>query len=211
MAQLLPRTSAKTIHSRVGGCHRTALHLAAADGHDRVVSQLLVVSPDLIRAADFYGRTALHLAAIYGHDKVVAQLLAASPSVSVQTDFDGRIPLHDASSVAVVDELLAVNPGSIGAVDPRMNTVLHWAARDMTAIDRNDDSVVKRLLEIKPELIFDVNNVGNTPLHMAINNQSYFKTDRMGPAVEEIMETEPRCRACGQHIWQYPLSLCCPQ
>jgi len=53
---------------------KTPLHLAAANGHDGVVAQLLAFSPQSSDARSHGGQTALHLAAENGHDKIVARL-----------------------------------------------------------------------------------------------------------------------------------------
>lgn len=54
----------------------TALHLAAAQGHGQVVSQLLRSSADP-RLLDFSGRNALDLAVLHGHLELVPPLLEA--------------------------------------------------------------------------------------------------------------------------------------
>lgn len=56
-----------------GPLNRTALHLAAENGHSEVVEEL--VSAENINISDSEGFTALHLAARGGHVKTVEVLL----------------------------------------------------------------------------------------------------------------------------------------
>src|SRR6185369_8795136 len=55
---------------------RTALHLAAMDGHEEMVRELIGKQSADVNARDSNGATPLHLAASHGHKQVVATLLA---------------------------------------------------------------------------------------------------------------------------------------
>jgi len=93
----------------------TALHIAAENGLDMVVKQLLTASPSEIESTIYIpyagrtpGATALHLAAGKNRRKVVQVLLAARSSVDA-IDFEGRTALHYAAtsgSCQIVDLLL---------------------------------------------------------------------------------------------------------
>ncbi|XP_074060182.1 LOW QUALITY PROTEIN: ankyrin repeat domain-containing protein 54-like [Macrotis lagotis] len=71
---------------------RTALHLAACNGHDQIVQLLLShgADPDL---KDGLGNSPLHLAACTNHIPVVTTLLRRGARVE-GLDLAGRTPLH---------------------------------------------------------------------------------------------------------------------
>ncbi|XP_049843247.1 E3 ubiquitin-protein ligase MIB1-like [Schistocerca gregaria] len=74
---------------------RTALHWAAAMGHEEVAAHLLEVGAG-VNARDRWQNTPLHLAAWKGHAAVV-RLLAASSADHNARDQSGSTPLHDAA------------------------------------------------------------------------------------------------------------------
>lgn len=76
----------------------TALHLAAAQGHDEALVVLLSRLTNT-NAFDAAGRTALHLAALNGHLKIVEILLKRGAHVSVHDKSpEQRTPVHAAAS-----------------------------------------------------------------------------------------------------------------
>jgi len=95
---------------RISG--RTALHFAAASGHEHIVAQLL--GPELnVDGIPFAsdGMTPLHFAAQYGHDTIVKRLLAEWPAQAIQRNNYGHTPLHLAAGFgyeSIVEQLLAV-------------------------------------------------------------------------------------------------------
>src|SRR5436305_327922 len=75
---------------------RTALYLAAANGHEAVVKLLLEAKAD-VNAKDESGQTALYHAAENGHEAVVKLLLEAKAEVNVG-DKCGRTALYRAAA-----------------------------------------------------------------------------------------------------------------
>ncbi|KAH6701290.1 ankyrin repeat protein, partial [Leptodontidium sp. MPI-SDFR-AT-0119] len=71
---------------------RTPLHLAALEGHEEVVKELLDHGVDT-STADFKGRTALHLAA-HGYSLGVLTLLLDKGADMTARDGEGMTPLH---------------------------------------------------------------------------------------------------------------------
>lgn len=57
------------------------LILAAENGHEKIVTQLLAAKPALVKESDLLDQTALHVAAAGGHEKIVAQLLTFDPTL----------------------------------------------------------------------------------------------------------------------------------
>lgn len=69
----------------------TALHLAAANGHEEVLKQLLIANAR-IDTRDNNGATALHQAAIQGHENALRVLVSQGADVNARDD-NGRTPL----------------------------------------------------------------------------------------------------------------------
>lgn len=75
------------------GC--TPLHLAAQDGHERIV-RLLLRNGAIIDAMDRQGRTAADLAQEHGHARVIASLEAFQQQVCSRQLFELSICKHPA-------------------------------------------------------------------------------------------------------------------
>lgn len=122
------------------------MHLAAENGHDKVVIKLLAVNPTVVNA--FGVGSALHEAAKHGHKNVVAQILKSCPS-SIADASGGWTALHYAACggfAQVVALLLAASPSSSNAMTYKGQTPLHHAAR-------GHSEVVKQLLDVNPDLL----------------------------------------------------------
>lgn len=165
---------------------RSALDIAATEGHLEVVRRLIMKGADVKRRVGLGSGTALHAAAGAGHTKVAAELIAHGAEVDAKAD-SGVTPLYHAcaeghqetarfllSKGAKPDILSATVLGDVKGVnrflaeDPSLlqfklpfgaNSLLHIAARN------NQNEVLTVLLEKKldPNLaIFEIR-----PLHLA--------------------------------------------
>lgn len=64
---------------------RTALHIAAVNGHKELVAMMISMGAN-VNPQDAKGDTPLHLAAAMNHEKTVKALLAASPDRSIRNN-----------------------------------------------------------------------------------------------------------------------------
>jgi ankyrin repeat protein len=77
---------------------RTALHLAAMNGHLEIVKLLLEHGADVnAKTKEGYGYTALHSAASNGHLEIVKLLLEHGADVNAKTKYGGYTALHSAT------------------------------------------------------------------------------------------------------------------
>ena len=150
--------------------NRIALHIAAANGHDKVLDQLLAANPSSItRTTGRSGQTALHCAAWGGHEKVVDKLLAACPALIDVLAFGERTVLHDAASNrgrTIMARLLTEKPSLIGATDAKGNLALHFAA--LTGCSQ----MVEELMAALPGSASVANKLLHIPLHFAATHRS---------------------------------------
>ena len=138
----------------------TALHKAAANGHEDIV-QILLNKGASAKAMNESGNTPLHCAATGGHTSTVELLLSKRASIAAMSKAN-ETPLHSAvkGGHTSIAEILLLNGASIEATDIFSNTPLHLAARD------GHTSTVELLLT-KGALTEAVNSDRHTPLHLA--------------------------------------------
>ncbi|KAL9248333.1 hypothetical protein vseg_021667 [Gypsophila vaccaria] len=86
---------------------RTALHMAAANGHHGIVEYLLSKGVDL-NALNEEKNTPLHWACLNGHVEVVKTLILAGANVSVLNNHE-RSPIDEALSLGKMDVIDAIN------------------------------------------------------------------------------------------------------
>lgn len=86
---------------------RTALHMAAANGHHGIVEYLLSKGVDL-NALNEEKNTPLHWACLNSHIEVVKTLILAGANVSILNNHD-RTPIDEALSKGKMDVFDAIN------------------------------------------------------------------------------------------------------
>ncbi len=152
------------VHAVDAATGKTALMLAAAKGHDRVVACLIGAPNVNVNQPDRDGKTALMLAAAHGHDRAVACLIGA-PNVNVnQPDNGGKTALMLAAAKGhgvVVACLIGAPNINVNQPDNGGKTAL------MLAVVEGHGAVVTRLVVAPGVNVNAADNYGFTSLMMA--------------------------------------------
>ena len=123
---------------------RTALHLAARNGHQEIVSLLMKRSPDPpeLAARDNNGRTALHLASQHGHNGIAKTLADAWKKGIDAKDNDGCTPLRLASQAghSKIVDILLVRSAKVDETATDTHTALY------SAVIRGYKTITERIL-----------------------------------------------------------------
>ncbi|KAL5277326.1 ANKRD27 family protein [Megaselia abdita] len=141
---------------------QTALHLAAKNGHPRMISLLLALGLDA-KAEDNYKFQPIHYSAMFGYQNVLLLLLHAKSDIKTATD-NNQTPLHLASQYGhsgCVKALLFYSDHmklecAINQQDTNGNTALHLAAKwgfleiVESLLEYGADSTVKNKLGMIP-------------------------------------------------------------
>lgn len=151
----------------------TALHLAASQGFDQVVSCLCeeaaAQSADLVNLGTNQGLTALAYASLKGNYDVVKHLLDAGAAIDVTDEIFKWTPLHFAANLGHTSVVrLLVEKGA----DTERSDIVGWTALHLAAMSGRSE-VVRLLGQKQPELMWRRDNQGWSPIHFAtVNNHS---------------------------------------
>jgi ankyrin repeat protein len=151
---------------------RTALHLAADQGFEHVVSclcgQAATLGVELLNATTERGLTALHCATLNGHYEVVKFILSvAGADIDAAENIFRWTPLHIAADIghAPIFQLL-VDAGA--KVEQR--DVVGWTALHLAAMSGHISITKLVLLQKHTELISREDSQGWLPIHFALIN-----------------------------------------
>lgn len=131
----------------------------------------------LLKVQDSRGKTVLHYAVEEKRESIVEVLLKADNSLAWLHDSEGLTPLHRAASMgllSMIEIILRLSPQSITICDKSHGkTVLHVAKMEACFL-------AGCLKETRmKELINEVDNDGNTLLHMALMYSDLQSTDTL--------------------------------
>ncbi|KAL6342600.1 hypothetical protein AAG906_012459 [Vitis piasezkii] len=156
----------------------TPLHLAARESHGAVVKALLDATKALhqeiesgvgtdkamLRMTNKEKDTALHEAVRYHHSEIVVSLIEEDPEFICDANITGYTPLYMAAErgygdlVCIIIDKTRASPSHSGIMG---RTALH------AAVIREDQDMIAKLLEWKPDLTKEVDENGWSPLHCA--------------------------------------------
>ncbi|XP_019075300.1 ankyrin repeat-containing protein ITN1-like [Vitis vinifera] len=153
----------------------TVLHLAAREGHLKVVEALLEPTLDietgvgedkemLIGMTNKGKNTALHEAVRFNHSDVVESLIEKDPRFNYRANDSGTTPLYMAAErgltglVVLIIDKSSTSPSYHGLMG---RTALH------AAVLCNNEAMTNKILEWKPDLTKEVDKNGWSPLHYA--------------------------------------------
>lgn len=153
---------------------RTALHIAVENGCLGLVNFLLEKGAE-INKCDGKGWTSLHYAVFSGHVSLIKRFLAKFSDVNSLRDKQQRTLLHLAAmhSEKEPTEILLNAGAEINAKDEKDYTPLHNAVEKAVSQNKENNSVVKTLLEKGANPNIQTSN-GDTPLHIATRSQKGF-------------------------------------
>lgn len=139
---------------------RSALHVAALNGHVDCCAILVDSAYAIIDIPDYNGNTALHLSASNGHYNCVSLLLEGAALLSV-TNAEGQTPLHLAKGDACI-ECLIQRGASLISRDDFGRTPLYVAVMQ----ERLDDVHCFCNFDEMGESLHIQDRQGNTPAHV---------------------------------------------
>ncbi|PAA54585.1 hypothetical protein BOX15_Mlig005281g1, partial [Macrostomum lignano] len=161
---------------KTNGC--TALHLAAQEGHEKVV-RLLVEAGASPSEENSEGLTPLHLAAQSGHSKVL-QALKEKVDLRIASKKSGLTPLHIAAHAGkqeFVQEILTKVPANLASLKPKDHSLVKEMVADYgftplhLASQSGHESLVRYLLNSTGVKVDSATiKHGMIPLHLAAQN-----------------------------------------
>ena len=142
---------------------RTALHLAAGNGHLKCVRILYDATANL-EHPDKYGMNALLWAAWFGHQEIVAFLIKSGATLTIKNK-NGLTFLHCAAAGGHTEvlDLIGENIGefNVNEQDEKGQTAMH------ISVVNNNYSALLRLLHHKCDMFVNDKENGHTPIHTA--------------------------------------------
>ncbi|XP_058092289.1 ankyrin repeat-containing protein At5g02620-like isoform X1 [Magnolia sinica] len=146
------------------GCARNYDSLETGNNGSRGITVI-----ELVRKQNGRGNTALHEAVRHGHLKVVELLTEADPESACLVNSVGVSPLYlaaEAGSGDIVRQILQTSKSSVHGGLTAYGGPIHRTPLHASVIWGHFD-IVKKLIEVKPELIKQEDTYGATPLHYA--------------------------------------------
>lgn len=142
----------------------TPLHRAAWKGHLRIV-KLLVEHKAAISKGTNMGNSPLHRAAYNGRINVIRYLLDNNANIDIECNY-GHTPVFAAAHYGQIRELkyLICKSANLSHKNELGQSILHIVAHKCM---KNNESIIKLLLDEKKSLIESVDNQGYSPIHSA--------------------------------------------
>jgi ankyrin repeat protein len=170
---------------------RTFLHIAAAEGEEKVVEYLIKNKFD-VNAKDIEGMTPLHLASSFGHQKIVQKLLKSGAKIDIQAK-SGFAPSHCAVRYGKYDVLkILLENGAdknLRINNDSGNTLILL----LLSLSNISSSIFNLLLNSGVELNC-YNTQLETPLYLAVKNKYYYGIEQLlnhGAHVNFILDKNP--------------------
>ncbi|PQQ13125.1 ankyrin repeat-containing protein [Prunus yedoensis var. nudiflora] len=172
----------------------TALHMAVTRKHltgRSIVETMVSKIPGIIREVDELGWTPLHYAALGRNLEATRVLLQLDSDASYILDKSGLSALHVAAYAGctkIMEEMIGCRPDTCDLLNDKGQTILH------AAVLGEQINVVNYILK-NPKLaglINEVDNDGNTPLHLAArqHNRQIITTLTQDRRVDKTATTE---------------------
>lgn len=144
-----------TVNSERNSNSKTALHLAASNGHTNTVGMLIFLNAD-IHAIDNNLKTALHLAASNGHTKTVNKLIYLKADINA-VDRGNKTPLHWAAQDKqkyTAEKLISLNANTTALDSGGFSAYQYMPSLEVSALAKQpelhkDEKLEKEILEEK--------------------------------------------------------------
>ncbi|XP_015894585.3 ankyrin repeat-containing protein At5g02620 [Ziziphus jujuba] len=160
----LVQKNEKVLDQREAVTKNSVLHIASKFGHTEMVSNIVMLRPDMVSAENKDLETPVHEACRIGNGKVLKLLLESNPGVAKKPNSANKTALFIACRYGHLDavNLLLDQPGI---------PVLGKAGFDQTCIhvaaSEGHTDIVRALLNVNPDLAQTVDEYRNSALHYA--------------------------------------------
>ncbi|XP_071845223.1 uncharacterized protein [Apostichopus japonicus] len=153
------RPDSSKLETKAGKGKKTALHLAAEQGHMEALEYLIKAKCNK-NAVTGDGSTAVHLAAGSGRREIVLKLLEKKMDINAKNK-EGKTPLHIAAEAgqASMVELLLANEARGNVTAAKEMAAIHLAAR------KNNTEVINAIAKFNTDLDVPCEG-GNSALHL---------------------------------------------